>query len=149
MDISIRKLTTDCQHSPDFKALFDLYAKECGTTAFGDWRANWQMYARLENAGCIHAFCAYDGVKPVGIIVGIEVEQFHYSLKSMTVDAIFVLKEYRNSSVSTRLLSSVMRVAKEKGIDTLLFSCPPNGDFDKALSHQKNFHLISKIYRRN
>ena len=149
MALQIRKLTTECQNKPEFKELFDAYAQECGVTAFGDWRASWELYDKCEQVGCVHAFCAVDGDKPVGIIVGIESEHFHYSLYTMTIDAVFVLKDYRNTSVSSRLISSVMRVARAKNIANVLFSCPPNGDLDRALSHQKNFQLISKIYRRN
>ena len=148
MTIQIRKLTTACRTQPEFVPFFDAYARECGIAAFGDWRASWEMYEKCEQAKCVHAFCAYDGDEPIGFIVGIESEQFHYSLYTMTIDAIFVLKEYRNSSVSSRLISSVMRIAKAKAINNVLFSCPPNGDLDKALSKQRKFHLVSKIYRR-
>lgn len=148
MGISIQRLTTNCKDKPEYKALFDEYAKECGVSAFGDWKADWKVYETLEGMGGVQAFCAYDGSKPIGLIVGIESEQFHFSLYTLTVDAIFVLKEYRNTSVSSRLIARIMREAKAKRINQVLFSCPPNGDLDKALSHQKNFQLISKLYRR-
>lgn len=148
MALQIRKLTTDCETQPEFRPLFDAYAKECGVTAFGNWHVSWELYKRLEQASLLHAFCALKDGKPVGLIVGIVSEHFHYSLRMMTIDTIFVKPEYRNTSISARLISSVMRRAKNEGVTSFLISCPPNSDLDKALAHQKNYQLISKLYRR-
>lgn len=146
MSIRIQKISPDDAQDEGFVALYQAYANECASDGFGKWQPNWEMYKALDRAKVLHAYAAYDGDRPVGLLSFMSLPQPHHD-PIVTIDAIFVLREYRRGTLPMRLLSIVERYAKESGY-SLVLGTQPDTDFDKVLSKNGRYECFSKTYRR-
>lgn len=84
---------------------------------------DWDTAFNLEASGVLFAFTARDEGKLVGYCIVVK----HTSLanKSLTIadsQALFVVKDYRKTSVASKILSLAMGVMKEEGANRFLVS---------------------------
>lgn len=75
-----------------------------------------ETYKKLEAAGCLASLFAYAGNEIVGYSVNIISNHLHYvDLKFAQNDILFVLPEYRNSPLGTRLIRKTEELCRSKG----------------------------------
>lgn len=95
------------------------------------------FYESLGNIGFLFAAGAYDGDKLIGYgIATIYAHPFNKAVDICNVDGIYLLPEYRGSTIAPRLMRSIENVAKERRAKIIQWHAPVDSPFSKALSER-------------
>lgn len=96
---------------------------------------NWDAYRILEQYGVLHGVIAEHDKKPIGYACVTFSRSNHYDALCATVDALWVLKEFRSKSrVGIMLIKEIEREAKLRNADLINFHFQKCGNLDIILS---------------
>lgn len=97
---------------------------------------NWDAYRAIEKYGFLHSVVAEHNGKPVGYAIVTFCKSNHYDALCATVDALWVLEEFRSKSrVGIMLIKEIEREAKIRKADLINF-------------HFQYFNNLSQILSR-
>ena len=111
---------------------------------------DWVRYQVLEDAGLLVVLSAWDLEEIVGYVVTVAVNRIHAkSAGALTIEAIYVVGEYRKSGLAMRLLHETEAEARERwGEAQVVISAPVGGQLDRLMRGLKNYHHRETVYMR-
>ena len=124
---SIRAIAYD----PSFPLLEDEYTVECATEGFKEGKVDWATYEKLEEAGALKVLAWYDNGRLVGFAAVIFSESLHKSVRTASLDTLFLSKPARKGFAGMRLIRRAKAVAQDGGADRLLVSAPRGSQLEK------------------
>lgn len=136
--IEIRKSSVDeILGNKDWDAVVEKYAEESSIEGMPRFKVDVPLYKKLESAGMLFAFAAFDDEHLIGFISILITPLPHYSEKNAKVESWFVLKEFRHSGVGLRLRNLAKELAEEKGAVGIIICAPVGGALAKTLHKDK------------
>lgn len=135
MNIVEIRLTSvsEMESAPNFGALLDEYADECGSSGMPRPKANLEAYRGMEEKGMLKAFGAFLGDILVGFVLVLTCIMPHYSEAISITESIFVSRAKRYTGAGLKLLSKAEKFARDINSRGLLVSAPVGSDFSKVL----------------
>lgn len=109
---------------------------------------DWDGYVQLENARMLHVAVARDDGKMVGYCSTVINTSLHHRNNTFGVnDALYVLPEYRKTSVAYGLLTYVFAELKSMGVDTVHLAMKVSHPFDE-LCEGLGMQLEERMYSK-
>jgi len=134
MTLLIKKCTvSELETAPNFGALLDEYANECGAKGMPHPKANIEMYRVMESRGMIRVFAALVEGRLIGFVVVFTYVLPHYSEYISSTESIFVSSAERHTGAGLKLLRVAEQAARDTNSRGLLVSAPAGSDFAKVL----------------
>jgi hypothetical protein len=148
--MEIRPSTVDeLLAAPNWWALFDEYAAECGNSGIGKPDMQVDTYRMLEANGALKIIAAHsDNGELAGFIVYLLAVLPHYGKLVAMTESVFVLLARRDSGAGLALLKATEAAALEAGAAGLLVSAPAGGSLDRLLSAKHYEHTNAVWFKR-
>ena len=110
------------------------------------FRLHEATYEAVSDACAGFAIAALDNGRPIGFVsVFLSIHQ-HTSELTATNDSLFVLSEYRNTSVGGQLIVRAEREARQRGAKLFLWQVVDGTPIDSAFAARASYRLFQKIY---
>ena len=133
---------------PQFAALLDEYALECGIEGLPPPKIKIETYKKLESLGSLGLVGAYLDKTMVGFIVVLVHELPHYSANIAMSESFFVAKEHRKTGAGLKLLKEAEQIATKLNCCGLLVSAPFNGRLFEILP-KIGYVETNRVFFRN
>ena len=124
---SVRAIAYD----PSFPLLEDEYTVECATEGFKEGKVDWAAYEKLEQLGVLVPLACYADGRLVGFAGVLFSESLHKSVRTASLETLFLSKPARKGFAGMRLLRRAKAVAADGGADRLLVSAPRGSQLEK------------------
>lgn len=134
--------------APNWWALFDEYAAECGNGGIGRPEMQVDTYRALEAAGVLHIQAAYHHAELIGFLAYLLTVLPHYGKRVAVSESIFVASAHRDTGAGLALLNAVEDAALEAGASGLLMSAPVGGSLDRVLAAKRYEHTNAIWFKR-
>lgn len=109
---------------------------------------DWEMYAKLEDAGVLGIYTARRDGKLIGYFVVVAERNIHYKDHIFAVnDIIYLAPEYRKGMVGFRLIKYAEQDLKSLGVSTLTINTKVHKPFDPLLERM-GFSLKERVYSK-
>lgn len=112
---------------PNFPALVDEYAAECGIIGLPHPRGKWETYRMLDDTNALTTFAAFHNETLIGFILVLLPVLPHYSETVAIGESFFVGRKYRYTGAGTALRLAAEDWAEVWGAFGLLLSTPEDG----------------------
>ena len=146
MTFDIRPITvSEVRNDVNFPEIERRYTEESAQPGFDKGEVNWRVYEALEGMGNFKMAGGFVDDSLVGFTGVIFSRALHKSVPTATIDAIYILPEYRKGGLGGRLLKAAGKIAKEEGAEQLLVSTPPNSKIERLCDALK-FRRLNTIY---
>lgn len=140
--ISVRMIPyTSVRDAPEILAE---YAAECALTELGPINPQWDIYAKLEDAGMLQGLGVYVDGQFAGFASVLISILPHFGVKAATVESLFVGRAYRSKGAGTQLIAGVETCASVNGCKAILYSAPANGTLEAILG--KRYAHTSTVF---
>lgn len=134
--------------APNWWALVEEYAAECGNTGIGKPEMQVDTYRALEAAGVLKIAAAYHNAELVGFQFFLLSVLPHYGKLVAVSESIFVTPAHRESGAGLALLNAAESAALEAGAVGLLMSAPAGGRLDRLLAAKRYEHTNTIWFKR-
>ena len=134
--------------APNWRALLDEYAAECGNAGIGTPSMNVDTYGKLEAAGMLKTHAAYHDGELVGFMSYLLTELPHYSRLVAVSESFFVASSRRDTGAGLALLKSAEDAALDAGAVGLLVSAPAGGPLDRLLAAKRYENTNAVWFKR-
>ena len=134
--------------APNWWALFDEYAAECGNGGIGKPDMQVDTYRALEASGLLKIAAAHHEGGLIGFAVYLLSILPHYGKRVAITESIFVSPAHRNTGAGLALLKAVEAAALEGGAVGLLVSAPVGGSLDRLLAAKRYEHTNAVWFKR-
>lgn len=138
----------DMLAAPNWWALLDEYAAECGNTGIGVPDMQVDQYRALESVGFLKILSAHDSGELVGFLFYILTVLPHYGKPVAVSESFFVAAAYRSTGAGLGLLKAAEAAALDAGAVGLLMSAPSGGPLDKLLAAKRYTHTNNAWFKR-
>ena len=138
----------DLLAAPNWWALLDEYAAECGNAGIGKPDMQVDTYRALESAGVLKVITARHDGELVGFAVYLLSVLPHYGKPVATTESVFVSPAHRDTGAGLALLKAVEDAALEAGASGLLMSAPVGGSLDRVLAAKRYEHTNAIWFKR-
>lgn len=138
----------DLLAAPNWWALVDEYAAECGNSGIGRPEMQVDTYRALEAAGVLRIAAAYhDGVL-AGFLFYLLTVLPHYGRLVAVSESVFVAAAHRDTGAGLALLKAAEDAALVAGAVGLLVSAPAGGTLDRLLAAKRYEHTNAVWFKR-
>lgn len=134
--------------APNWWALLDEYAAECGIAGIGKPDMQVDTYRALEAAGVLKIVAARQDGKLVGFMFFLLSVLPHYGKLVAVSESIFVAPAQRDSGAGLALLKAAEDAALDAGAVGLLVSAPAGGRLDRLLAAKRYEHTNAVWFKR-
>lgn len=134
--------------APNWRALLDEYAAECGNAGIGTPSMNVDTYGKLEAAGMLKTHAAYHDGELVGFMSYLLTELPHYSRLVAVSESYFVAAAQRDTGAGLALLKAAEDTALDAGAVGLLVSAPVGSRLDRMLAAKRYQNTNAVWFRR-
>lgn len=139
--MEIRTATLDeLLAAPNWWALVDEYAAECGNAGIGRPDMQVEQYRALEAAGVLKIAAARNAGQLVGFLFYLLTVLPHYGKRVAVSESFFVASVHRDTGAGLALLKAVEDAALEADAVGLLLSAPAGGALDRLLEAKRYEH---------
>lgn len=138
----------DLLAAPNWCALFDEYAAECGNDGIGRPDMQVDQYRALEAAGILHVLAAHHAGSLVGYLSYLLTTLPHYGKRIAVSESFFVAEASRGTGAGVALLKAAEDAALDAGAAGLLVSAPAGGRLDKLLDAKRYSHTNNVWFKR-
>jgi GNAT superfamily N-acetyltransferase len=120
----------DILDEPNAKQLFAQYAEDCMRPGS---QPQVEIYQRMERAGILGCFGAYEGEKLIGFATVVASVMPHDGKRIASLESLFVKRAFRDDGVATMLLSFVRHHAIAEGCAALLYTARVGSELEEML----------------
>jgi GNAT superfamily N-acetyltransferase len=155
---SIRRVSySEILGAGNAQELIEEYAAECSIPQLGQVEPQAETYAKLEAAGLMACFAAYepydtpagDVPRLIGFGAVLVSAQPHYGGRKVAmVESLFVARQRRRSGASGQLMHWIEQHAAEAGCVAVLYSAPAYSRFAKVLAASHTHVCTNVVYAR-
>ena len=136
--------------SPANAHLIEEYSAESAIAGMPHTVARLEAYRKLEEAGMMRCYGAYDGPKLIGFTSVLISVLPHYGAPTAIVESIFVQAQSRKGGAGTLLLKTVEQHARERGAVGILISAPVDGSLSRLLGHDRSgYRHTNQVFFRS
>ena len=147
--MEIRQSTLDdLLAAPNWWALLDEYATECGNSGIGKPEMQVDTYRALEAAGVLKFLAAHHDGELVGFLFYLLTVLPHYGKRVAVSESVFVAHAHRGTGAGLALLKAAEDAALEAGAVGLLVSAPAGGPLDHLLAAKRYEHTNAVWFKR-
>lgn len=148
--MEIRPTTVDeLLAAPNWWALLDEYAAECGNSGIGKPEMQVDTYRALESAGVLKIIAVHsDSGELAGFAFYLLTVLPHYGKLVAVSESVFVSPAYRDCGAGLLLLKATEDAAVEAGAVGLLVSAPAGGRLDRLLAAKRYEHTSEVWFKR-
>lgn len=147
--MEIRTATLDDMlAAPNWWALLDEYAAECGNAGIGKPDMQVDTYRMLEASGVLKIIAAHHDGELVGFLFYLLSTLPHYGKLVAVSESVFVAHAHRDSGAGLALLKAAENAATDAGAAGLLMSAPKGGSLDKLLAAKRYAHTNNVWFKR-
>lgn len=134
--------------APNWWALLDEYAAECGNSGIGKPEMQADTYRALEASGVLKIVAARQDGALVGFMFYLLTVLPHYGKRVAVSESVFVSPAHRESGAGLALLKAVEDAALDAGAVGLLVSAPVGGRLDRLLAAKRYEHTNAVWFKR-
>ena len=134
--------------APNWWALLDEYAAECGNTGIGKPEMQIDTYRMLEANGALKIVAAHHDGELVGFVFYILAVLPHYGKLVAITESVFVSPAHRDCGAGLMLIKATEEAALEAGAVGLLVSAPTGGSLDQLLAAKRYEHTNAVWFKR-
>lgn len=124
------------------------YSEECSIPEIGEPNPQNALYARMEAAGFMHCFGAFEDGSLIGFAAVLFYVLPHYGKKVASVESLFLAKNRRSNGAGSELMSTLEHEAKTNGCEAILYSAPTGGQLERLLSAKKSCRRTNAVFTR-
>lgn len=134
--------------APNWWALLDEYAAECGNSGIGKPEMQVDTYRALEAAGVLKVIAARHDGELVGFAFYLLSILPHYGKRVAITESVFVAAAHRDTGAGLALLKDIEATALDGGAVGLLVSAPVGGSLDRLLAAKRYEHTNAVYFKR-
>ena len=134
--------------APNWSALLDAYAAECGNTGIGTPEMQVNTYRALEASGALKIAAAYHDGELAGFLFYLLAVLPHYGRLVAVSESYFVDPARRDTGAGLALLRAAEAGATDAGAVGLLMSAPAGGRLDRMLAASRYEHTNAVWFKR-
>jgi len=138
----------DMLAAPNWWALVDEYAVECGNSGIGKPSMQVDTYRMLEAAGALKILAAHHDGELVGFLFYLLTVLPHYGKRVAVSESFFVAHAHRDTGAGLALLKAAEGSALEAGATGLLMSAPVDGPLESLLAAKRYENTNSVWFKR-
>lgn len=129
---------------PNIDDLLREYGDEARLEGLPAPKAHRESYTMMENAGMLSIFVALSGDVLIGFVVLAVCILPHYSVKTATIESIFVSDAYRVTNAGAKLLFTAEDKARERGAAGLFVNASIGGKLESLMQKldYRNTHTM-------
>lgn len=126
-----------------FPELLKEYEAECSIPEIGMATPNPATYAAMERSGAFQCFGAFEDGELVGFATVLLSMLPHYAKRVAIVESIFAQK---GRTCGSDLRSALKAFARDSGCDSILYSAPFGGRFERLLERDKGCRRTNSVF---
>lgn len=134
--------------APNWWALLEEYAAECGNTGIGKPAMQVDTYRALEASGVMRIVAAYHDAELVGFMFFLLSVLPHYGKLVAVSESFFVASTHRESGAGLALLKAAEEAGLEAGAVGLLVCAPAGSRLDRLLAAKRYEHTNAVYFKR-